>query len=1646
MGAFFIASMSTFTSCKDYDDDINSNKDAITALKQQVQALQDASTATQAELTTAKSTLQTAIDNLDKAVKAAGYQTAADVNTIVDGKGFQTANDVKGIVEGYDYATKKYVDDAVKDLATVAALTTQVTRLEGLIAEAKGLADAAATKAELQELSTKIDALNPTLNQLATAIDSKADKSALDAKADKSDLDSKADKTALDSKADKSALDAKANQSDLTAVKSAVEDANTGLKAVNSNLDAQKKLIDEVQKALSGKSSSDELNKLAKTVETLQKEVGAIPTYNDETIKGQISDLNKLLEEKIKEMNKLNEDLGNVQKELSNTPTLDELRQAMTDAENKIINVAGELSILNIFVEKGLTSIVLKPTNYIGGIEAINLPLLVRQPEIFLDPNVAYKAIEGKGSATYGSLLDPRSYDVIGTDRFVNLGTWTNPQWKQISGSEKYVCVADEYTRGDYLESFTPLQGTAYQTVEGIHWPENLNMLATTLAAGLWTNWDYALYRYIDVFPQGHAYYHLNPSTAGVDGAAVKFYTNYPEVTMYQTVTRALSEPETIITPVSATASNSQVKNGIIDIPFNTDWQTFVNTYVRNFVQYGEAKNQVITGANGYLAGSTLKVPFVAAQITKNNRVITSDYAALVPNLMQIIALADNDPNTAIAKRWSKDDGNEVEKNHLYPTPAAAIDGEATHELVYNDEVGFNLDEVVEAHYADFGAYLTRDRALTPELMKELSLSFEYVLVDWWSNNYDASQSAHATIDAREDGHYVVAHAVDAETGATQADQQAISSVGKQPLVRAMLIYTDSQGGKHILHVGYIKFVITEKVVEPKAITINLNNVFMDCPGLAVVKWSQMERLVYDQINLSKTQFEALYKLDTNLVGNYWGARRFIADNDANPTAWYDEATYVKEKEHEYKTTALTIEDLFKKNLKFATDYYKAFAGFVGYTGEELPFTGLSDFMSNQDNVLYWGLGVERSATAHTYMDGTLASADVDNAYIQYIAGVNEAGVSTKDVSTWVRFIRRDGSGIDPLYIKLTIPAGQLRWAAGQLTNHKVGYWYQYQTQNRVTDAMIQELTAPNAHSLEVHVNAPIQKGAYTELKETDFIADLSMMFNNSVQFNFLETQKKTNLAGLESANAAFLSFTKNANSTKTNLTNADHVAFWFTFPSVDKKNADFSADYVTNNNYFDSRALKDSFRYQGHAIKVWQVRGYSGKKYTLTLANRLEDGTLSVADLTQTIDKREVRETKNIDTYVAPVERAQYIVAIREVGYQPTMDFSTLNADDSRLGYNPQLELIYDQPVVIAQLTDDETVWGQDLTANASQTGASSAAIAMVKTAAADKPYNSYFSYGNNAIAEDILNAQTAYNEFGASHYVAGDWGKLGAFTAYIEVELGNCYEIFDPMLTRFFNVRVERPVFFGTGAGKITADAYNVEKDTEVTLSFNDWRNYGLSNTNADETKVKADYYVAAIDAFTGAIDWSNGKLTTLNESLLNEIRTDVGELGGVFEQTIDPATGNTIRKRVPFGVTTTKQRIAINLLPVASKFSANAAIGNNAQLDVTINGNKIVYRNIDNNVDAFNLYVPIYWSYVFGNGELEKNILPAEVNIATYLKFYGEDYENADVNGLDKFKYVYFREQRPTIWAETGLDENTHDNHMDWAVISVVKTVKH
>lgn len=133
MGALVTASMSTFTSCKDYDDDINN-------LQTQIDAL--------TPLKTVKTELQTEITNMQKQLEAKDAQLQESISKL------QTASEDQ---------TKQITDKVTKLAADVSGLEARVKTAEEALAKVNEALEGKASKAELEELAGKVAAVESSL-------------------------------------------------------------------------------------------------------------------------------------------------------------------------------------------------------------------------------------------------------------------------------------------------------------------------------------------------------------------------------------------------------------------------------------------------------------------------------------------------------------------------------------------------------------------------------------------------------------------------------------------------------------------------------------------------------------------------------------------------------------------------------------------------------------------------------------------------------------------------------------------------------------------------------------------------------------------------------------------------------------------------------------------------------------------------------------------------------------------------------------------------------------------------------------------------------------------------------------------------------------------------------------------------------------------------------------------------------------------------------------------------------------------------------------------------------------------------------------------------------------------------------------------
>ena len=256
MGALVTATLSTVTSCKDYDDDISNLQGQIDKLatvdqlEQKVNELKGLISTNSSSITS----LQTSIEKAQKAAEAA--QSAADKKA--------TLEEVKKLLEDSDYATKKYVDDAdaILDAAIKAVQTKDIAELTAAVQKAQKAAEDAQATAD-------------TAKQEAEAAGSK------DSEAYK-----KAEAAATEAAQAKSALEALQKSlgtgySETQTVAQAIEAINNLLKADKTGLSGLNSRLNTVEQALKGAEEGSTLNistKLAEIEASLKNIIGQYST------------------------------------------------------------------------------------------------------------------------------------------------------------------------------------------------------------------------------------------------------------------------------------------------------------------------------------------------------------------------------------------------------------------------------------------------------------------------------------------------------------------------------------------------------------------------------------------------------------------------------------------------------------------------------------------------------------------------------------------------------------------------------------------------------------------------------------------------------------------------------------------------------------------------------------------------------------------------------------------------------------------------------------------------------------------------------------------------------------------------------------------------------------------------------------------------------------------------------------------------------------------------------------------------------------------------------------------------------------------------------------------------------------------------
>jgi len=256
-----IGTLVTFTSCKDYDDDISRIDADLTALKNS--ALEQADlTALQTQLTASIATVQTDL-NTAKANLAALQASAATKTQVDAAKAEVLAQVVK--LETYN-TYKTWVDDQIAtlkaDLAK-AATKTEVTALQTLLTSeiASVRTDLSLTVANLEALTAVVegnsDAIADVKADLADQL-AEIEANATEIAAVKTDLQAKYD--ALTAEIDALKADIADMKEDMTAFNDALDAAVARLDAIDTEIETINSRIDDLETAVGANLLSVSLN------------------------------------------------------------------------------------------------------------------------------------------------------------------------------------------------------------------------------------------------------------------------------------------------------------------------------------------------------------------------------------------------------------------------------------------------------------------------------------------------------------------------------------------------------------------------------------------------------------------------------------------------------------------------------------------------------------------------------------------------------------------------------------------------------------------------------------------------------------------------------------------------------------------------------------------------------------------------------------------------------------------------------------------------------------------------------------------------------------------------------------------------------------------------------------------------------------------------------------------------------------------------------------------------------------------------------------------------------------------------------------------------------------------------------------------
>lgn len=421
-----------------------------------------------------------------------------------------------------------------------------------------------------------------------------------------------------------------------------------------------------------------------------------------------------------------------------------------------------------------------------------------------------------------------------------------------------------EYLDGNYVTLEGQVAGDYFDELKGEVVRYNIPDLNRPVAAGAYT-----------IGSKDEVVYHMNPSSAAEDDYSYKFLYDNPEY-------------------ISTRANGAGVTVNYLDkVKEDGDLK----------VTYQLESPELLASKGGeHTESSNISVMALEAKTlnASEEKTITSDYAALVPVVESLQAIAFIDHTTLENPACPKD---------LYNTGEEALKNVATLDWEYNGGT-LDLSQLLQVHYLSQNWTLPTSGVHQSmgydEVVKRYGLKWQYQMLPYTLGTNQTSESMYGMVD-QNTGEFTPCMVVGENDGAgdetgngnitqqpiAEGSEDGVSAIGRRPIV---LVTLENEAGDIVL-AGYIKINITREMNEVGVVVDSWEAPYV-CDGFSnTFSWADMSDEVIEMLHMSIKDFRNAYSMvpgetyikDANnemklVSGNIYGTMIEHKDADVSTT------------------------------------------------------------------------------------------------------------------------------------------------------------------------------------------------------------------------------------------------------------------------------------------------------------------------------------------------------------------------------------------------------------------------------------------------------------------------------------------------------------------------------------------------------------------------------------------------------------------------------------------------------------------------------------------------------------------------------------------------------------------------------------------